>query len=221
MSKTCSFDGCAGNVNSRAASLCSVHLTQKYTGKPLRPTKIDDKECSFPGCENACISKGLCKGHYMQQYRGVELRPLRQKTSELRKKTGCKWCPGCKENIAVENFSINSRRGDGLDGYCKKCVLLRQRKYGRTSNYGISLEKYISMLEEQGGSCFLCGEKNVSGRALAINHDHSCCPGKKSCGKCVRKLLCRNCNLGLGLFKDRPELLMAAATYIKEHKRGD
>jgi hypothetical protein len=50
---------------------------------------------------------------------------------------------------------------------------------------------------------------------LAVDHNHGCCPGEKSCGKCVRGLLCDNCNQAIGKFRDDPELLLKAAEYLR------
>lgn len=63
--------------------------------------------------------------------------------------------------------------------------------------------------------CGLCG---VSGQELDIDHDHACCSGRRACGKCFRSFLCRSCNVGLGLFGDDPERLLAAAEYIERHR---
>jgi len=34
------------------------------------------------------------------------------------------------------------------------------------------------------------------------DHDHVCCSGKKSCGKCLRGLLCHGCNTKLGALEN-------------------
>lgn len=59
------------------------------------------------------------------------------------------------------------------------------------------------MLIEQDGLCAVCYEKP----ATSVDHDHK--TGQ------VRGLLCRNCNTGLGMFGDNPELMLAASAYIK------
>jgi hypothetical protein len=59
---------------------------------------------------------------------------------------------------------------------------------------------------------------NTFGSRPTIDHDHSCCPGRQTCGKCVRGLLCESCNHGLGQFKDSVEKLRGAADYLEIHK---
>ena len=80
--------------------------------------------------------------------------------------------------------------------------------------YGISLAEYKERLERQGGVCAVCGGVDRFNRALSVDHDHSCCPSRQSCGNCVRGLLCTDCNRAIGIMSDDPIRLMAAAAYV-------
>lgn len=86
--------------------------------------------------------------------------------------------------------------------------------------YGID---FPTLWDAQGGKCASCSKpmrregKEVD--SVCVDHDRSCCPGKKSCGKCVRGLIHRNCNLVLGYAKDDIEVLRKAIEYL-ERWRG-
>jgi hypothetical protein len=52
-------------------------------------------------------------------------------------------------------------------------------------------------------TCNLCSKRFYLGRGsgatgFVIDHDHNCCHGGASCGKCIRGILCSACNLSLG-----------------------
>ena len=83
---------------------------------------------------------------------------------------------------------------------CRDCRRAnpRSRLELELTRYGVDLVWYEKTLEEQGGGCGLCGRKPSPTRRLCVDHDHSCCPQRqRSCGKCVRGLLCPRCNSGL------------------------
>lgn len=84
--------------------------------------------------------------------------------------------------------------------------------------YNISLEDYDKLLVFQNYRCGVC-KRHVDELpgVLQVDHDHACCPGKKSCGNCIRGLLCNSCNGGLGLFNDDADRLFAALTYLQEN----
>lgn len=92
----------------------------------------------------------------------------------------------------------------------------RYLNYRYQSLYGITLAEYEAMLAAQDGGCAICGHVPSGDEPrLAVDHDHRCCPTKKkSCGACVRGLLCGNCNRGIGYFQDRADLLQRAAHYL-------
>lgn len=92
--------------------------------------------------------------------------------------------------------------------------------------HGITIEVYERMLAEQGGGCAICGAtpdspSNNGRKRLCVDHDHTCCPAtsiRRSCGKCVRGLLCSGCNTGLGSLRDDPALLGAAISYLRRER---
>ncbi|WP_093929588.1 endonuclease domain-containing protein [Streptomyces sp. ok210] len=72
-----------------------------------------------------------------------------------------------------------------------------------------------ALVESQGGVCKICRRGDVGGRSLAVDHDHECCPQQmKSCGNCIRGLLCHNCNTAIGHLRDSAELCIRAAKYL-------
>lgn len=87
-------------------------------------------------------------------------------------------------------------------------------------SYKLTKDDYLHMLESQGFGCAICGTpptgESGPGKHLHVDHDHDCCPTSRSCGLCVRRLLCVKCNMGLGSFQDDIELLRAAVAYLEE-----
>src|SRR5262245_45150922 len=86
----------------------------------------------------------------------------------------------------------------------------RIRGYNYIGRYGISRADYEALLAHQGGVCAICGSK--SHRRLVVDHCHVC--------RRVRGLLCRNCNVGLGMYCDDTRRLRAAIAYLEGSRRG-
>lgn len=86
--------------------------------------------------------------------------------------------------------------------------------------YSISEEQYEEILEAQGGVCYICGPitgRNGSSKKLSVDHDHKCCNGPKSCGQCVRAILCTNCNRYiLGHLRDNVDALKRAIKVLQD-----
>lgn len=96
--------------------------------------------------------------------------------------------------------------------YTTKSV--KARRKGRLKFYfKITLEQYDEILEAQDGVCAICKQPPMLIR-LSVDHDHKCCPGRKSCGKCVRGLICQRCNAVLG-YIESGNLLGAILAYLK------
>ena len=80
-------------------------------------------------------------------------------------------------------------------------------------DFGITLEYYYELLEEQNYVCAICkqpetlwNKKHHKPQSLSVDHCHK--TGK------IRGLLCNNCNHGLGLFKEKPKTFESALVYL-------
>jgi hypothetical protein len=78
------------------------------------------------------------------------------------------------------------------------------------TKYGISVEQFNQMLQDQGGCCAICDipQSELKVR-MAIDHDHA-----KPLPDGIRGLLCPKCNTALGLLKDSPAIISRALRYL-------
>lgn len=144
-----------------------------------------------------------------------------------------KRCCKCSQDLPVTEFYKVKTSGTELRSRCKRChnedlkawqranpekrrlqYMRSNRKNARDRHlkytYGISENVYHQMSEKQGNLCAICREKELLHPNLLVDHDHH--TGS------VRGLLCSDCNVGLGRFKDSPERLIKAVDYLVEHK---
>lgn len=80
------------------------------------------------------------------------------------------------------------------------------------THYRLTIEQYQKMFDSQDGKCYICKEE----KKLVVDHDHNCCDGKLSCGKCVRALICHNCNTLVGFLERNDNLIDKVNQYIKD-----
>jgi hypothetical protein len=74
-------------------------------------------------------------------------------------------------------------------------------------NYGMTQPQFLELLAKQDGACAICGTLDPAPHpSFSVDHDHQ--TGK------VRGLLCFNCNIALGKFRDSPDLLEKALVYL-------
>jgi hypothetical protein len=155
---------------------------------------------------------------------------------------GKKFCNGCKQFKGVEEFGKQSRRKDGLEHRCKSCfseyhrkryknpeirkTLLHRSAKWRENNpekeankhlvrkFGITIQQYNQMLEDQDGVCAICGKpektrrrkKTDDNERLAVDHCHE--TGK------VRGLLCFKCNTAIGSLGDNEDMVRRVVAYL-------
>lgn len=140
---------------------------------------------------------------------------------------GTRICRNCNERKSMTEFHwVASRKHRAR--MCKSCVHERQAariaerkeqgdpvfKADRLRReYGLTSEAVAAMREAQGGCCAICEKPfrdDVAGERMHIDHCHD--------SGHVRALLCHNCNLGLGHFRDDVDLMLKAASYLAEHR---
>ncbi len=78
---------------------------------------------------------------------------------------------------------------------------------------------YLNFLSQMSPplDCKICKTINPGTQDFAVDHDHARCPGKQSCGECVRGILCNPCNQAIGLMSDNPATLRLAAEYLESN----
>lgn len=137
------------------------------------------------------------------------------------------WCKVCR-NLMLAEYRENNRESIKERQRVQQ-QLRRKNNPDAVKNsklreaHNISLEDYKRVLKEQDGKCAICGDANGridprTGRPmmLSVDHDHTCCDGKNSCGSCFRGLLCNRCNMGLGHFNDDLQLMTRAIEYLTQ-----
>lgn len=112
-------------------------------------------------------------------------------------------CHLCERSLNPTNF--NAKRKE-----CKECSKGLKLLY----RYGITMKRYLELLEAQSGVCLICWRSPEKVGVLRVDHDHKCCPGEKTCGTCLRGLLCDGCNVSIGRMEDDYFRLIRAATYV-------
>ena len=133
-----------------------------------------------------------------------------------------KVCTKCNETKPVSEYYKNMIANDGRVSRCK-CCMIAFNKAKATKHpdyfenqrlireYGLTLGAYRVMHKAQRGCCAICNKKEDirDTKKMAVDHCHDT--------GAIRGLLCLNCNMGLGQFKDSTEALLKAALYLKKH----
>lgn len=154
-----------------------------------RPTKVIDRTINKMGRKRGQFNRFIV-GH------NINLRA---------KITHCKY----GHEYTPENTERRKRKEGGFSRRCKQC------------NYARMLKKYYQISPDfiQGKSCEICGKEKWGLKNFdrpQVDHDHSCCPGARSCGKCIRGILCNNCNRALGILGDHN--IQNALSYITKYQ---
>jgi len=189
----------------------------------LRNRRSQDKDwsvCNESGfgwiCDKEIRYGTKCAAHHAQIRRGVETYPI--DGIFLVDGVKCKKCTRCKKILPLENFSSKNRPAKSEAGArsanCRACRALTHK----LRQYNISIEELRALWTKQRGTCPVC-DVHLEGIDFHVDHDHSCCKGPKSCGKCVRGLLHGSCNTLVGHFEIRQRELGNIKTYLLKNRK--
>jgi hypothetical protein len=103
-------------------------------------------------------------------------------------------CPNCRKDRRPTEQSVARERRRTL------------RKYGLTD------DDWARMVARQDNRCAICRTDKPGGRGELWHIDHDHVTGR------VRGLLCHGCNVGIGNFRDDPDLMLAAVEYIRSSR---
>lgn len=232
MERICSVPGCGGKHE--AKGFCMTHYSRLLRGDdiaaPVRRVGVR-RECSIDGCENRGVTKGLCRTHDYRARRGLALNePVRKRQSGV----SCAFL-GCGRPAVSRGLCSGHRRQSELYGDMRPigrgrrrgceletCAIsgcdrvqyssaMCGRHSARAARYGLSVIQLQALLLVD--ECAICHEE-VTESSGAIDHDHSCCAGQKTCGKCIIGVICLRCNAGIGYFANHPGVMMNAIDYL-------
>lgn len=177
------------------------------------------KTCLLTTCIKASHTRGYCTTHYARWRigkRGAELsepvkltrKPRTPAAVMYRDENGNKECPNCLQWLPEFEFiATRAHSSDGLNHRCTGCK--------RAAKYGLTRIELTAKLESQSFRCAICNDPLREN--WVVDHDHSCCPGQHTCGKCVREILCHGCNVGIGILGESVERMTSVINYLSRY----
>lgn len=241
----CAVSECERPAHSKGWCGLHAKRADRYGDPEVAPQRGKNVgACSLDGCDQPMRKRGWCASHYSQWLKTGEAKPFGYKWAapgldcEI---CGQRVEPGsgrrrvCSEACQqVKSRTKGGRPKELVCRFCAKPFTLDRSRTGRLQRtdtiwcpdcgrespdvqrfkrYGVTKQEYVAATL---AGCEICGRTD---QTLHVDHDHSCCSGRggkaKTCGKCVRGFLCGSCNRAIGLFADRPELLVRAAEYLQ------
>jgi hypothetical protein len=126
-----------------------------------------------------------------------------------------KVCNICSEAKPLDKFYRSVTHTDGYQSRCCDCQ--NRRRYGdnfRGGHMDMPESEFFFRWIGQKGECGSCFQK-LTVEGTHIDHDHACCGKGKSCTKCRRSLLCRACNVSLGILHEDADKIDKLAKYAR------
>lgn len=153
----------------------------------------------------------MCSNDCVKIYRNNWMKADYKRKNPIGKRRDIE-CKVCKSSFVIFGTKSNPK---ACSLECKEVMhKTRMRKWQINKKYGLSIFQYNQMLAKQNGKCAICSKNNSEClNGLHVDHNHRT--------NAVRDLLCRECNIGLGNFKEKFELLFKAIQYLKIHSKNN
>ena len=136
-----------------------------------------------------------------------------------------KECRVCHITKPDTDFYLCKRKGGNPEARhteCKQCAISRvkrtrdprrARDLHLQRTYGITIEQWEQMLDDQNGGCAICGTTKPGGKHNQFCTDHNHLTNE------VRQLLCMDCNVVLGIVRESPEHFERLVDYVIKHEK--
>jgi hypothetical protein len=134
----------------------------------------------------------------MREWRAANL----EKARATCRKSHAKYKDVYKVKYAPRQKAYRERYMATLSPEQKKDRTLRRK-------YGIGLDDYNRMWNEQRGCCPVCEQPFSDVRPPHVDHDHAT--------KVVRAILCQHCNQAAGMVFEVPAVAERLAAYLRKH----
>lgn len=214
VSKVCAAKNC--DDPARAKGFCIFHYKRSWAGVPLDAPRVlrgekskKGQQCSIDECSRVVKVWDLCKFHNERRLNGLDLNVPSPKINRASPR---------ESDFPVIDYRHNDRNFSGClisgcDSSTKVGYVLCNSHMARAKRFSLSALQMQMILDKR--YCDSCGEDSLLAESH-IDHDHSCCPRlvRRSCGNCTRGILCRTCNLGIGLFGESIEKMQKAVQYL-------
>lgn len=99
------------------------------------------------------------------------------------------WCRTHYERVNRNGTTQNKNKVIKDDIYYFEGKKHHTKEYVLNYKYKMGIKEFK---RRSAKGCELCGDKPE--RTLHVDHDHNCCSGQRTCGKCVRGIICNRCN---------------------------
>lgn len=179
-------------------------------------------------------SRGMCKQCYTKWYNEnnsdkvrKRIEKYRENNREMIRETHERWKKNNPEKVVILRNRYRAKNSKSLlerhrdyNSKNRETINVKSKEY-RDANpekrietklnarYKLTIREYQEMYDNQNGLCAICGGISSNGRRLCVDHNHD--NGK------IRALLCDNCNVGIGRFKDDKNMVYKAYLYLEKH----